>query len=27
VLGVALRLLYGLVISPRDIYTVAAGTP
>jgi len=27
VLGVALRLLYGLVISPRDIYALAVGTP
>ena len=27
VLGVGARLLYGLVISPQDIYTVTAGTP
>jgi uncharacterized membrane protein YfcA len=27
VLGVGLRLLYGLVVIPRDLYTVVAGTP
>jgi uncharacterized membrane protein YfcA len=27
VLTVGVRLLYGLVISPRDIYAVTAGTP
>jgi hypothetical protein len=27
VLGVGLRLLYGLVITPREIYALTAGTP